>query len=175
MKFRHYKKIGLALILALILSGCYGNFSLTKKLYDWNGTIDDKFLRSGLTWVLIIVQIYTLAGLFDFLFLNLVEFWSGTNPLSMDENQSEEQYVERGGQWYRITASKNRFDVEPLTQEGDQEKSSLIYDPQQKVWFMESGDTRMKVAEVQDEHLVKLIKPDQETLLYDTKQGKLVN
>ena len=86
------------------LSGCYGKFALTKKVYALNGQVSDKFLRSGLTWVFIFVPVYGSAALVDFIAFNTIEFWSGNNPVTYGEKDF--QYV-KGDDIFRVHAQKS--------------------------------------------------------------------
>ena len=60
-------------------ASCYGKFQLTRTLYDINTSVQDKYVRSAVTWLLIIP--YGIAGFRDFAVFNLIEFWSGENPI----------------------------------------------------------------------------------------------
>lgn len=72
-----------ALLSAVVFSGCYGKFALTRKVYEINGQItDNKFVHSLVTWVFIWLPVYGLAGFGDFVVLNVIEFWTGNNPMS---------------------------------------------------------------------------------------------
>lgn len=76
------------LIIALSLvafGGCYGPFAVTKKVYDWNGTVQDKFVRSGVFWIFVIVPVYPLCALGDTLIFNPIEFWTGSNPITSND------------------------------------------------------------------------------------------
>lgn len=64
------------------MTGCYGKFSLTRKLYEWNGTFENKFLITILMWALMVIPVYALASFADLFVLNLIEFWTGTNPVA---------------------------------------------------------------------------------------------
>jgi len=68
------------LALSLLTSGCYGSFALTKKLYDFNGTIADPIARSIITVGAMFAFIFT--GLGDWAIFNTIEFWTGKNPIS---------------------------------------------------------------------------------------------
>ena len=90
------KKAILALLCAgiLVLSGCHGSYGLTKKLLRWNGTLGNKWLNSCVHFLLWVVPVYEVSiGLVDFLVLNTVEFWTGSNPLAADDSyyQKDEQ------------------------------------------------------------------------------------
>lgn len=102
------KRILVAAMAALLsmsaLSGCYGKFALTSKVYDVNGQVKDKFLRSGLTWILVIIPVYKVSFLVDFIVFNTIEFWSGSNPVAAGEKDF--QYV-NGDESFRIHARKS--------------------------------------------------------------------
>jgi hypothetical protein len=80
------KRETIALVLTLFcvcfLVGCYGEFVLTKQLYQYNGDLsDDGYIQSGVLWVLGFLWVYPIAMVCDVAIFNLIEFWSGTNPL----------------------------------------------------------------------------------------------
>jgi hypothetical protein len=79
------KLISLVLVLCLfsfVLSGCYGSFQLTRKLWKWNGTVGDKWINEVVFLVMNIVPVYGVAGLVDVIVVNSIEFWTGKNPVS---------------------------------------------------------------------------------------------
>ena len=78
---RFGKGIALVLVAAVgtLSAGCFGKFQLTRKLYDVNQSIDEKYVRSAATWIFVIP--YALTGILDFLIFNVIEFWSGENPV----------------------------------------------------------------------------------------------
>jgi len=101
-------KLTVLVVIAASLQGCYGKFALTRKVYALNGQVSDKFLRSGLTWVFLIVPVYGIAGLADFVVFNTIEFWSGKNPVA--EGEKTIQYVD-GADRYEIHARKHGENV----------------------------------------------------------------
>ncbi|MBU5611301.1 DUF3332 domain-containing protein [Geomonas azotofigens] len=95
----------LAMVMAMVsLQGCYGKMALTRKVYQVNGEVGDKFLRSLVTWVFIIVPVYGIAALVDFVLFNTIEFWSGHNPVAQGEK--EFQYSENGDT-FKVHAKKS--------------------------------------------------------------------
>lgn len=91
------------LMMAATLQGCYGKFALTRKIYQVNGQVGDKFLRSGLTWVFLLFPVYAISGLADFIVFNTIEFWSGHNPVV--EGEKDFQYV-KGTERFDVHATK---------------------------------------------------------------------
>ncbi len=81
---RFGKGIALVLVAAVgaLSAGCFGKFQLTRKVYDMNQSIDEKYVRSAATWVFVIVQVYTVAALVDLIVFNVIEFWTGENPVA---------------------------------------------------------------------------------------------
>ena len=77
---RFGKGIALVLVAAVgtLSAGCFGKFQLTRKLYDVNQSIDEKYVRSAATWIFVIP--YALTGILDFVIFNVIEFWTGENP-----------------------------------------------------------------------------------------------
>jgi hypothetical protein len=85
------------------LSGCYGKFALTRKVYGVNSEVKDKYLRNLVTWAFIIVPVYGVSALVDFILFNTIEFWSGNNPVAAGE---KEFHYSADGDDYRVNASK---------------------------------------------------------------------
>jgi hypothetical protein len=81
---RFGKGIALVLVAAVgaLSSGCFGNFQLTRKVYDMNKSIDEKYVRSAATWIFVIVPVYGFAALLDLVVFNVIEFWTGENPVA---------------------------------------------------------------------------------------------
>lgn len=84
-------KWGLALAAAVLSTGCYGSFALTKKLHAWNGTVcgTETGPSSAAAWgnecvflICNIIPVYGVCVWVDALILNSVEFWTGSNPMN---------------------------------------------------------------------------------------------
>lgn len=75
--------VAVALLVGLLplATSCYGRFQLVRNVYEANSSVKDKYIRSAVTWLFVIVPVYGLAGLVDFLVLNVIEFWQGKNPM----------------------------------------------------------------------------------------------
>ncbi|MBK8615161.1 MAG: DUF3332 family protein [Flavobacteriales bacterium] len=96
-------------------TGCFGSFALTKKAYAFHdGITDSKFLKSLLFWIPGCIVYPIVVGV-DTIILNLIEFWSGSNPISMNEGDHELQLVTLKGIDYRIDATKDTFTTTQLT------------------------------------------------------------
>jgi len=92
-------------VLTTLLTGCYGKFALTRKVYQINGQVSDKYLRSAVTWAFIIVPVYGVASFLDFVLFNTIEFWSGKNPVAQGEKD------------FHYAEGDRRFDIHAVKEE----------------------------------------------------------
>jgi hypothetical protein len=84
MKRKLIRPIALALLVTVtpVMSGCFGSFGATRLVWELNR---DLFSNKFLQWILFIVftalPVYGIAVTVDVFFLNLLEFWTGSNLL----------------------------------------------------------------------------------------------
>ncbi|MFZ4622244.1 MAG: DUF3332 family protein [Bacteroidota bacterium] len=80
-----FKQIVVAMLIAtmaLMSVGCYGSFNLTKKVYNWNGSLGNKWVVELVFLAAYVVPVYGIAGFIDAVILNSIEFWTGSNPVA---------------------------------------------------------------------------------------------
>lgn len=141
------KKSIVFLLVALVLSGCYGSFSLTSKLHQWNGSVGNKFVNELVFLAFVIVPVYEVTAFIDAVVLNTIEFWSGSNPMAMKEGEKEQKVVEINGKQYRLTAQKNKMTVEDL-QKGKIE-TEMIFNEADNSWYLVKGKKLQKLVNVE--------------------------
>ena len=121
--------------LLITQTGCFGEFALVRKVYDWNdGLSDSKFVKTLVFWVLNIIPVYGVASFIDVVILNLIEFWSGSNPLSMNEGDYEMQMATINGDQFKIEATKDTFTTTQLSGEKAGEVRVMKFDRTNKTW-----------------------------------------
>lgn len=153
-------------------TGCMGSYKLTSTVYGWNkNATGNKFFNHVIFWVLS-WNIYAAFLVIDTIILNLVEFWTGSNPMAMKPGDKEQQIVKgKDGNKYEITATQNRFDVVSLK---NRNKTSLIYTPLNQTWNMEKNGTVTKLATIhEDINKIEIYKTDGTVTLVDLTQAKL--
>lgn len=136
-------------------TGCFGSFGLVKTVYEFNdGVSDNGVIKSLLMWALMIVPVYQVAGFLDIVLFNLIEFWTGSNPIAMEEGQIEEQLVTLKGEKYKITATKNKM-VFVKYQEGvEVNMGAMVFENSDNSWnFVKEGEST-KLASVDLENNV---------------------
>ncbi len=131
------KKLTVCVLLSasILFSSCLGSFSAFNGLRDWNdGLTSNKFLDNLVFWVFNIIPVYGLFFFGDVVIFNLIEFWSGSNPLAMNEGDIETQIVEKDGSTFEMIATKNRMQIHVIDGKRKGDKLDLVYSPSQKSW-----------------------------------------
>ncbi len=131
------KKISTCLLLssAILFSSCLGSYKAFNNLREWNqGLTDSRFLDNLIFWGLWIVPVYELFILGDTLIFNVIEFWSGSNPIAMKPGESETQMVKHEGNTYKMVATQNRIQVTVVEGPKKGKKLELFYKPDEKSW-----------------------------------------
>lgn len=152
--------LGAAMLMQV--QGCYGNFNLTRKVYAWNGGLGDKWIKSVAMFVMVVIPVYGVVGLVDYVLLNTIEFWTGSNPVTMKEGEKEIRIVNWKGGEYRLTATTNRLDVEEITGGKRGRTASLTFDIRTQSWIASSGGSHNRIIEMvgEDGRIADLIYPD---------------
>ena len=66
-----------------LASACFGSFQLTRKVYKFNKSVSpEKWVRWLVFLATNVVPVYGFSVLFDAIFANSVEFWTGSNPMT---------------------------------------------------------------------------------------------
>lgn len=81
--------LGMALSLSVLSAGCFGKFQLTRMIYDLNKSVEDKYVRSALTWAFVMPPVYFFSAFLDVVVFNVVEFWTGENPMTVTKVHRE--------------------------------------------------------------------------------------
>ncbi len=141
----------LMLFSSLFMQSCYGTYPLFKKVNKLVGDIDGRWGSTAVHIICWVFQVYSVVLFLDLFILNTVEFWKGSDPLAMNEGESETQVVEYLGDLYRITATKNRFDVYCIDGSRKGEIASLVWDPDRRIWRGENGEVVRELVKVNED------------------------
>ncbi|MPM27897.1 hypothetical protein SDC9_74412 [bioreactor metagenome] len=136
------RKLFLSLALAGIMvsqTGCFGEFSLTRKVYEFNQNVGGKFVNELVFLAFCIIPVYEAATFVDAVILNTIEFWTGSNPLSMAPGETEIQYATVDGHQYRMTAQQNYFSVEELTANGYELRNEFRFNSEKNEMSVSNG------------------------------------
>jgi uncharacterized protein DUF3332 len=94
----------MATALAPSLGGCFGKFAVTRKVYELNASVHDRYLRNVVTWAFFFFPVYGVSGALDLFVFNTIEFWSGRNPVTAGERSFR---YSRGDEQFNVRAVKN--------------------------------------------------------------------
>lgn len=79
---RWFKVAVCSLALAGLLNGCFGSFGATRLLYNFNkGVHSNVFVQTLVMWCFTILPAYELFIFADWLIINMIEFFMGSNPI----------------------------------------------------------------------------------------------
>ena len=134
------KKLKVSFLIALIAggalmqSGCIGSFSLTKNVLEFNQDVtDNKFINEIVFLAFCIVPVYEVTVFVDAVILNLVEFWTGDNPLGYVNEKDELITLEKVGDEYVM---KNQT---------TQEEMKVIVDTKTNTVYAFNGTEKIKL------------------------------
>ncbi len=147
-KFRiFFIALGLTAV-AMVQTGCFGSFKLTQAVYQWNSSIEDKTVRSMVFFALCAIPVYEAAVVIDWAVLNVVEYWDGSNPLSMKPGEKEEKLVKLRGREMRMEVSLNTIRVFERKQEKEVLCTVFEYRPASHTWFAVKDGKRTALSSV---------------------------
>jgi ferric-dicitrate binding protein FerR (iron transport regulator) len=76
--------LGLAAVFLTTAAGCFGRFRAMNAVYDFNRTASDNaVVRSLLLFAMLVVPVYAIAFLADWIVLNTLDFLNGTNKVAV--------------------------------------------------------------------------------------------
>jgi hypothetical protein len=104
-------------VMGVSLNSCYGRFALTGKLHKWVGGLGNKFVSTLVFWVTAsILPIYWFSVVADVLIFNLIEFWTGSNPMAMGDTYQEVD--ENGNMLYAVKNADGSLSVNMVSADG---------------------------------------------------------
>ncbi len=111
----------------LTTAGCFGNFSLTRKVYQYNQDVDnDRWVQWLVFLVLNVVPVYGFATLFDAVFANSIEFWTGENPVTSAVERERVVYGKNGEVAHTTLRGPGVLDVEIIEANGRRHELTLV-------------------------------------------------
>lgn len=137
------------LVFTTILQSCIGSFNLTKKVYEFNKSLGNKWLEELVFIAFCVLPVYNIAVFVDVVVLNLIEFWTGSNPMSMNEGDVEIQYKKGiDGNSYKLTATKNKLHILQIDGAEKGKEMAFVYNPENTTWSIEKDGIAIEIAKV---------------------------
>jgi hypothetical protein len=147
------KKVSISFLALLVLitsslTGCFGSFGLTKKIYNVNKSVGGKVAQTLVMYLFYFIPVYAVASFIDLVLFNLIEFWSGSNPLAMKAGQSETQMATIDGKLYEITATKNQFRMRQVKGPDAGKEALLTYNTNEEQWYLSDEDKSVAIGKI---------------------------
>lgn len=126
---RKYLSVAAILLCAgsIMFSSCIGSFSLTNKLLSWNRQVGNKFVNELVFVAFWILPVYEVSVLADYIVINSIEFWSGTNPVA----QGKSHIKGSDGTLYLVDCDGKGYTI---TNENDGSAIRLNFDTDTQTW-----------------------------------------
>ncbi|MDX2195735.1 MAG: DUF3332 family protein [Cytophagales bacterium] len=148
------KPIAIALIAIFsmqMLTSCFGKFALTRIIYKFNdglggNDIGGRFIKTIVMWVMLIIPVYGIGSFIDIIILNLIEFWTGKNPLAMKAGESDTQFVTFKGNSYKMVATQGQMIVTILDGKNAGKSQTLYFNQDHTISILHEGQ-QVKVAQ----------------------------
>lgn len=121
------KAITFLLILTVTSSiGCTGSFNLTKKVYNAHRSQTDKWADELFFLGCVLIPIYGIATWADAIIFNSIEFWTGENPVALNDN-GEKKFVNNKGEEVIVSynAETDQITLRSKTENGETPKIVL--------------------------------------------------
>ena len=111
----HTSRRQMLLTLGLLgLGGCWGSFSLTGKVYDWNGSFGSKWASWAVFLVFIILPVYGTLLFLDAIVFNTIDFFSGKNPIKRSADLGRGHRLVMSGDEERTRLRVEHYDQDTL-------------------------------------------------------------
>ena len=81
------KKLIALILVAVMVSGCTGSFELTRKVYNFHRSIENKWVDEIVFLVCAYIPVYVIAILADTIIFNSIEFWTKENPIKSSQGE----------------------------------------------------------------------------------------
>jgi hypothetical protein len=98
-------------------------------------------------FALVVIPVYELTLLADMVVLNTIEFWGGSNPLSMAPGETETKIVRNGNDYYKLTAEQNTIKVEKIAGTNAGETGEFIFSQTDQAWIFTCAEGEYKLKQ----------------------------
>lgn len=105
------KKFLVWLVLLSFTTGCTGSFNMTRKVYDFHRSQDNKWTDEIVFLIVAILPVYGLATLGDAVIFNTIEFWTGENPVAFNAQDVEIRTVKEGNDQLIVAYNRKSGEV----------------------------------------------------------------
>lgn len=159
--------IPFVMIGSLSLQSCIGSFSLTSKVYRWNRGLGNKFVQEVVFLAANIIPVYSVSLFADGVILNLIEFWTGSNPVAMNAKDVQKKQFTENGVKYEMTASKDKMTVNILSGVDKGKSFTFSYNAQNEMWSLNCAGKNYNLMQTNPETgLITVFNADGTTSTY---------
>lgn len=126
-----------SLACTLFMYSCIGSFGLTRKIYNWNQSMGDKWINEVVFFVLSF-DVYAISVFADAVLFNTIEFWTGNNPVA-----SNTTVIDTENGKYIVESNENGYTI------SNGEETVQLFN-ENDVWFAAQGDNVVELFKYVD-------------------------
>ena len=156
--------IAITLACSMTFSSCIGSFALTNKVLSWNKQIGSKFVNELVFVAFWILPVYEISAIADVLVINTIEFWSGSNPVSVNSTK----VVDGKDARYLVQQDSKGYTIKNLN---DNTEVRFAFDATDNSWSVEANGESHKFMTFVDDSHVKMITPTGDFQTYELSQA----
>lgn len=120
------KMLAVLVLAAFVTTGCTGSFNLTKKVNNFHRSQQpDKWKDELCFLVVALLPIYGLATFADAIVFNSVEFWTGENPVVLNQGDEKIKTVKKGNDTILLSYNTKTDEVAIVPQQNKMQNLNL--------------------------------------------------
>lgn len=152
-KFKMTVGVFIALAGTMAFNSCIGSFALTSRVMSWNNQVGSKFVNELVFLAFWILPVYEVTSLADLVVINAIEFWSGSNPVTVASVKTVDTLEGK----YLIACDKKGYTIkfEPTG-----EITRLDFCEETDTWSVIKDGQNYPFMTFVDENHVKMITPE---------------
>ncbi len=159
------KQMAALLVVSVLLTGCTGSFNLTRKVYNFHRSQDDKWADELCFLLVTMVPVYGLATFADAIVFNSIEFWTGDNPVEMTNAAPTSKVVKSGKEELKMTHDPANNQVSLTSEKWQRNKPTLV---------LEKNDQMVVAKNTKGQVLYSSIKSEAGDIAVYNADGQLV-
>jgi len=120
------KMLAVLVLAAFVTTGCTGSFNLTKKVYNFHRSQQpDKWKDELCFLVVALLPIYGFSTFADAIVFNSIEFWTGENPVVLNQGDEKIKTVKKGNDTILLSYNTKTDEVAIVPQKNKMQHLNL--------------------------------------------------
>ncbi len=164
------KKFNLSVAVVLLAgsvmcSSCVGSFALFNKYCKWQTTMTSNKYVNGIVGIILFPIAGTVTSFVDYIVLNTIEFWSGSNPVASNTTT----VMGQDGRYYAVKTTRKGYEVKAPTGE----VTYFLHDEKTDSWSMMQNGVVKEIFRFNADGTIRANLPNGETITVTNDEAGL--